>query len=69
LPAANPIVTLGGVPLPPQDVLYVGLAPGAVGLYQVNIRIPQSAPVGNQELTLTVYGKTSPVGPVIPIAE
>ena len=66
---ANPKVAIGGVQLAPEDLLYVGLAPGTAGLYQLNIRIPETAAPGNQELTLTVYGKTSPTGPVIPIAE
>ena len=39
-----PTVTLGGVSLP---VLYYGLAPGEVGVYQINVSIPAAVPVGN----------------------
>ena len=38
-----PTVTVGGVP---ANVSFSGLAPGYVGLYQVDIRIPDNAPSG-----------------------
>jgi uncharacterized protein (TIGR03437 family) len=38
-----PVVDLGGVPL---SVLYAGLTPGEVGVYQINVVVPQSAPLG-----------------------
>jgi uncharacterized protein (TIGR03437 family) len=41
---SNPTVTLGSISAP---VLYSGLAPYFVGLYQVNVQIPGNAPVGN----------------------
>jgi uncharacterized protein (TIGR03437 family) len=35
-------------------VLFAGLAPGAVGLYQINVRIPEDAPTGDAvEVVLT----------------
>jgi uncharacterized protein (TIGR03437 family) len=36
-------VTLGGAPL---DVLYAGLVPGEVGVYQVNASVPSNVPQG-----------------------
>jgi uncharacterized protein (TIGR03437 family) len=36
-------VTLGGVPL---NVLYAGLVPGEVGVYQINASIPSGVPQG-----------------------
>jgi len=36
-------VTLGGTNLP---IMYAGLAPGEVGVYQVNVAIPQNTPQG-----------------------
>ena len=42
--ASSPTVTLGGISAP---VTYSGLAPYFVGLYQVDIQIPQNAPVGD----------------------
>ena len=41
---ATPTVTVGGVNAP---VSFSGLAPGYVGLYQVNIQIPDAAPSGD----------------------
>jgi uncharacterized protein (TIGR03437 family) len=39
----------GGFDYPVQDgaILFAGLAPGFVGLYQINMTIPMDAPVGN----------------------
>ncbi len=39
----QPMVTLGGAPLP---VLFSGLAPGEVGVYQINVSIPKGVPQG-----------------------
>jgi len=41
--AAAPIVTLGGAKL---TVTYAGLAPGEVGVYQINATVPASVPQG-----------------------
>lgn len=38
-----PTVTLGGMELP---VLYYGLAPGEVGVYQINVSVPSGVPIG-----------------------
>jgi uncharacterized protein (TIGR03437 family) len=40
----TPTVTIGGVA---ATVTFAGLTPGFVGLYQVNVQVPQSAPSGN----------------------
>jgi uncharacterized protein (TIGR03437 family) len=48
--AIVPDVTLGGVTLP---LYYAGLAPGEVGVYQINALVPGWAPVGMQ-LPLTI---------------
>ncbi len=39
----TPTVTIGGVP---TNALFSGLAPGFVGLYQINVQVPAGAPVG-----------------------
>jgi uncharacterized protein (TIGR03437 family) len=39
-----PVVTIGGLPAP---VTFSGLAPGFVGLYQVNVQVPAGAPAGD----------------------
>jgi uncharacterized protein (TIGR03437 family) len=41
---ANPTVTIGGIQ---ATVSYSGLAPGEVGLYQVNVQIPAGVPTGD----------------------
>ena len=39
----QPSVEIGGVGLP---VIYSGLAPGQVGLYQINVSVPSNTPKG-----------------------
>ena len=43
LTIAPPLVTLGGVQLP---VMYSGLAPGEIGVYQINVSVPRGVPAG-----------------------
>ena len=66
LPGATGSVTapvsiqLGGVTLDPKtEVLYVGVSQFA-GLYQVNLRVPDSVADGNQPLIITVGAAASP---------
>ncbi len=40
----KPLVTIGGIP---AQVIFSGLAPGAVGEYQVNVLVPATAPTGD----------------------
>jgi len=52
-----PTVTMGGAP---AVVLFSGLVPGAVGLYQVNVQVPTTATKGaSLPLTISVGGSTS----------
>jgi uncharacterized protein (TIGR03437 family) len=41
--AIPPRVTLGGVEV---QVLFAGLAPGQIGVYQVNVKVYDNVPVG-----------------------
>jgi minor extracellular serine protease Vpr len=50
---ANPTVTLGGAS---ATVAFSGLAPGFVGLYQINVQVPLAAPTGAQTLKLSIGG-------------
>jgi uncharacterized protein (TIGR03437 family) len=53
----TPIVTVGGQQVP---VGFSGLAPGFVGLYQVNLQIPAGAPSGSAvPMTLSIGGVVS----------
>jgi uncharacterized protein (TIGR03437 family) len=54
--ADPPVLTLDGNPV---GVLFAGLTPGLVGLYQVNFQIPPDAKTGNYELVLTQSGTGS----------
>jgi uncharacterized protein (TIGR03437 family) len=49
-----PEVTIGGVGLP---VYFAGLSPGQIGVYQINVRVPDLVPLGlAQPLTITQGG-------------
>jgi uncharacterized protein (TIGR03437 family) len=53
----NPIVTIGGVP---AMVSFSGMAPGYVGLYQVNALVPEGSAVGSAvPVTISIGGATS----------
>ena len=54
---STPVVTIGGVP---AAVTFSGLAPGFVGLYQVNAEVPANARTGDAvPVALTIGGVTS----------
>ncbi|MCS7315655.1 MAG: hypothetical protein NZ554_09290 [Bryobacteraceae bacterium] len=42
-----------------SEVTYSGLAPGYLGLYQVNVRVPEGLPPGRQPLRIQIGGATS----------
>jgi uncharacterized protein (TIGR03437 family) len=58
LAVVEPSVFLGNVGLP---VTYAGLAPGQVGVYQINVKVPSTVPSGLQVVMTIVQGngKTS----------
>lgn len=51
-----PTVSFGGVAAQAQ---FSGLAPGFVGLYQVNVQVPSNAPTGMQPLVVSIGGVAS----------
>ncbi|SPF47596.1 putative NHL repeat containing protein [Candidatus Sulfopaludibacter sp. SbA4] len=52
-----PTVTIGGVP---AQVLFSGLAPGGVGVYQINARVPSDSVTGGAvPVVVTIAGATS----------
>ncbi len=53
-----PTVTIGGRA---AEVLFSGLAPSYVGLYQLNVGVPADAPTGMQPVVITANGISSKV--------
>ncbi len=55
----EPSVTLGGVPL---NVMYSGLTPTLVGVYQINLTVPKNVPQGiSVPLSISLGGNTTTV--------
>jgi hypothetical protein len=67
-PAANALqtatVTIGNTP---AQVLFAGLSPGAVGLYQVNAVVPSGLPTGNLPIAISSGGHSSQSGATIAV--
>jgi len=59
-------VTVNIGPTPGEAVTadFAGLAPGDAGLYQVNFSVPMDLQPGNQPITITVGGVTSPASAI-----
>lgn len=56
--SAAPTVTIGGVS---ASIAYSGLAPGYVGLYQINAVVPSGLTSGNQPVIITANGTPSSI--------
>jgi uncharacterized protein (TIGR03437 family) len=52
----TPSVTIGGVQAP---LIFSGLTPGDVGLYQVNVQVPAGTTTGTVSVTISIGGVTS----------
>jgi uncharacterized protein (TIGR03437 family) len=53
VPLDTPTITLNGVPVPAADILFAGLTPTLVGLYQIDLQLPANAPNGDLSLVLS----------------
>ena len=67
LKSTNVRAMLGELEVPSEDLLYVGATPLGVGLNQVTLRIPETAPEGEHAFSLTVDGVQSAAGPMISV--
>jgi uncharacterized protein (TIGR03437 family) len=68
-PIANPQefrVLLNGAPVDVRRVAYAGLTPGFAGLFQINLQIPDDAPL-NAEIRIGYPDQMSPAGRILPI--
>ena len=59
--------SVGGIAVPPEDILYAGAAPCCAGLYQFAVRLPDDLPDGNVAVTAAVQGFPTPTGPFLAI--
>jgi uncharacterized protein (TIGR03437 family) len=64
---ANLSILLNGTPVDPGAIQYAGVAPGFAGLYQINLKLPMSAPA-NPEVRLQLDGATSIPKVYLPVA-
>lgn len=62
LTAVQPTVTINGIP---ANVEFSGLAPGFVGLYQVNVKVPNGLSAGEYDVVLTIGGVSSVPGRIL----
>ena len=51
-----PVVRIGGVD---AEVFFSGLAPGAIGLYQINVRVPLGITAGSQPVVVNIGAASS----------
>ena len=56
-PRLAPSVSVGGVVAPP--LLFYGIPTGLVGVTQINFKVPANAPLGKQDVVVTVGGVAS----------
>jgi uncharacterized protein (TIGR03437 family) len=56
VPKDTPTLTINGTQTP---LLFAGLTPGLVGLYQMNFQVPPGLPAGNITLVVTQNGQAS----------
>ena len=60
----RPVITIGGVVVPDENVLFSGLSPLNVAVYQVDIRAPQGLPSGNAVPIIIGMGESESRGDV-----
>ena len=66
--ATAPALLLGGVPIPPANILYAGISPCCAGLYQLDFQVPSTVPLGAQSLIISINGISSPSNAYLTIA-
>ena len=59
-------ITLGGAPVDPRQILYAGVAPGFGGLYQINLKLPDTMGA-DPEIRVGLLDRPSPAGIRLPL--
>ncbi len=59
-PRQTVAVTVGGVAVAPNQLLFVGIPAGLAGVTQINFMVPANAPLGAQPVVVSVGGVASP---------
>ncbi len=62
-------VTFGGIAVDAADILYTGVVPGDAGLYQLNVRVPDAVPNGDEAVIVTIGGISSPANAYIRVGQ
>ena len=65
--AQSVMVTIGGITVSGDDLLYVGVAPCCAGLDQLVFRVPANLGAGQHEVILTIDGVSTGEGPYLPV--
>lgn len=60
-------MSIGGSAVPAGNILYGGLSGGAPGLYQFNVKLPDTVADGNIPVSVTIGGVTTQTGTTIPV--
>lgn len=68
LASANYEVSIGGTAVPVADVLYIGAAPGFLGVNRLDVRLPADIEAGLRAISLKVNDVASPTGPALIVA-
>ena len=63
IPGAS--VSIGGVMVAGQDLFFAGMTPGLVAVFQMNVRVPQTAAPGESTVRVIVRGASSPDGVIL----
>jgi uncharacterized protein (TIGR03437 family) len=60
-------VTIAGIALAAEDILYAGLSPDAPGFYQFDLRVPASTPDGAVSVSMSIGNFQTQAGVTIPV--
>ena len=69
LASINFSVSIGDTTVPVADVLYIGAAPGFLGVNRLDVKVPADLDSGLHPVSITVDDVTSPAGPQLVVGE